>query len=83
MPSTMGGTRQMEKVGKVIKSTEEHEKALEEIDRLMDLDPLPGTPEADQLDVLFALVEKYEKERFPMKPPALVETIKFRREEQG
>ncbi len=68
---------------KVIKNPGEHEKVLEEIDRLMDLDPLPGTPEADQLEVLFALVEKYEKERFPIDLPDPVSAIKFRMEEQG
>lgn len=68
---------------KVIKSKEEHEKALAEVERLMALNPAPGTKDADRLDLFATLVEKYEKEHFPIDKPTPVEAITFRMEEQG
>lgn len=68
---------------KVIKSELEHEQALARLTNLMDADPAPGSSEADELDVLAILIERYEQERFPMDPPDPVEAIKFRMEQQG
>jgi len=41
---------------KVIKDRKSYESALTEISNLMDVDPLPGTPEADRLELLTLLV---------------------------
>ncbi|MDI5891087.1 ImmA/IrrE family metallo-endopeptidase [Halomonas rhizosphaerae] len=68
---------------KIIKSQEEHEKALERVIALMESDPLPGSREADELDVLALLIERYEEENFPMDIPDPVDAIKFRMEQQG
>ncbi len=68
---------------KILKSEKEHGKAMEEVVRLIALDPDNGTPEADRLDLLMLLVETYEKERFPFDLPDPVEAIRFRMEEQG
>jgi HTH-type transcriptional regulator / antitoxin HigA len=68
---------------KVIKTETEYEAALAEIENLMDLDPDPGTPEADQLELLALLVEDYESKRFEIAPPDAIEAIKFRMEQQG
>lgn len=48
-----------------------------------DADPAPGSSEADELDVLALLVERYEREQFPIDPPGPIEAIKFRMEQQG
>jgi len=68
---------------KVLKSEKEHGKAIDEVDRLIALDPEKVTPEADRLDLLMLLIETYEKERFRFDLPDPVEAIRFRMEEQG
>lgn len=51
---------------KPIKTDEDYQAALAEIDRLFDA--IPNTPEGDRLGVFVALVEAYEREHFPMPP---------------
>lgn len=43
----------------------------------------PGSPEADERDVLVTLVEAYENQHWPIGPADPVEAIKFRMEQQG
>jgi len=54
---------------KPIKTEDDYEAALKEVERLMDIDPEIGTPECDLLEVLAVLVEAYEKEHYPIEPP--------------
>lgn len=68
---------------KVIKSAQEHEQALSRLMNLMDIDPTPGSNEADELDVLALLIERYEQEQFPIDSPDPIEAIKFRMDQQG
>ncbi|OUS06497.1 plasmid stabilization protein [Gammaproteobacteria bacterium 42_54_T18] len=68
---------------KLIKTGQEHEQALVRLMNLMDVDPVPGTCEADELDVLALLIERYEQENFPMDPPDPIEAIKFRMDQLG
>lgn len=68
---------------KLIKSEQEHEQAMARLMHLMDADPEPGSAEADELDVLAVLIERYEEEHFPMDLPDPVEAIKFRMDQQG
>lgn len=42
-----------------------------------------GSPEADEMEVLVALVEAYENRHYPVGPADPVEAIKFRMEQQG
>lgn len=42
-----------------------------------------GTPEADEMEVLVALVESYENRHYPIGPADPVEAIKFRMEQLG
>lgn len=42
-----------------------------------------GTPEADELEVLSILIEKYEDTHYPIGPSDPIEAIKFRMEQQG
>lgn len=42
-----------------------------------------GTPEADELEILTILVERYEDLRYPMPASDPIEAIKFRMEQQG
>jgi HTH-type transcriptional regulator / antitoxin HigA len=66
---------------KAIKNPEDHQAALQAIDRLMHAQA--DTPEGDRLDVLVTLVEAYERQHFPMDLPDAVAAIKFRMEQQG
>jgi hypothetical protein len=45
----------------VIRTTEEHGAALQEVAALMNDDPALGTPEGDRLELLALLVEDYER----------------------
>ena len=66
---------------KVIKNDQDHQAALARLDALMEA--APGSPEAEELDLLSCLVDKYESEVFPVELPDPVEAIKFRMEQQG
>ena len=68
---------------KVIKTEQEHEEALAEVEHLIALDPEPGTPQADSLELLSTLVENYEIKRFPFDKPDPIDAILFRMEQQG
>ncbi|WP_319407473.1 ImmA/IrrE family metallo-endopeptidase [uncultured Desulfosarcina sp.] len=68
---------------RVIKNNKDYEEALQKIESLVVADPLPGTEEAELLDLLSILVEKYESENFPIDLPDPIEAIKFRMNEQG
>ncbi|MFZ1642586.1 MAG: transcriptional regulator [Candidatus Contendobacter sp.] len=41
------------------------------------------TPEADEREILVALIETYENQHYPIGPADPVEAIKFRMEQQG
>lgn len=66
---------------KPIKTARQHKAALKRIDQLMDA--AADTPEAAELEVLAILVEKYERERFPIAPPSPLDAIRFRMEQMG
>jgi len=42
-----------------------------------------GTPEADEMEILVALIEAYENKHYPISPADPVEAIKFRMDQQG
>lgn len=66
---------------RLLKTEEDYKAALARIDELFD--SKPGTSEADELELLVALVELYEKERYPIDAPDPVSAIKFRMEQEG
>jgi HTH-type transcriptional regulator/antitoxin HigA len=68
---------------RVIKSNEEHAAYLEEAEALVMQDPEPGTAEADRLELLFLVIEAFERTNFPIELPTPLEAILFRMEEQG
>ena len=68
---------------RIIKTDVAYKRALEEAESLIALDPDPGTDEAERLDLLSLLIEKYESEKFPIELPDPLEAIKFRMDEQG
>ena len=42
-----------------------------------------NTPEADEMEILVALIEAYENKHYPIYPPNPVAAIDFRMEQQG
>lgn len=66
-----------------IKTAAAHERALAEIERLAAMNPEPGTPEGNRLEVLATLVQAYENEHFPIERPTPLEAIEFRMHQLG
>lgn len=66
---------------KPIKTGKDYEKALERLEVIFDAKP--NSPEGDELEILSLLIDKYEKETFPIDAPDPIEAIKFRMEQLG
>lgn len=64
---------------KPIHTEEEYETALVRAEELFD--SKKGTSEGDELEVLLILIDKYEKDNFPIDLPDPIEAIKFRMEQ--
>lgn len=58
-----------------LRTEEDYEWALSEIERLFDAEP--NTPEADKLEILVILVEAYEEKNHPAPMPDPIEAIKY------
>jgi HTH-type transcriptional regulator / antitoxin HigA len=63
-----------------IKNEKDYERALREVENLMDAGP--GTPEGDTLDVLVTLIEAYEAKRWPVDLPDPIDAIQLRMEQR-
>lgn len=68
---------------KIIKDERAHSAALGALARLLESDPAEGTPDADEIDVLSLLIQKYEDENFPLELPDPLEAIRFRMQQLG
>jgi len=66
---------------RIIKTEEDHDLALNRIEKLMDAKP--GTSEFDELELLSTLVEVYEDKQYPISLPDPISAIKFRMEQLG
>lgn len=65
----------------IIKTDEAYENALARIEQVMDAEP--NTPEGDELELLSLLVEKYEKETYPLPEADPVDVIQYHREQMN
>ncbi len=68
---------------KPIKTEADYNMALKEVERLMEMDLTPDTPEGDRFEVLVTLVEAYEAKHHPIGLPDPIEAIKVRMEDMG
>ncbi len=70
---------------KLIKTPEEYQAALVELDRLIALNPLPNSPEADTIELIAVLMQRYDDEHSSLKTVNVspVDLIKFVMEQQG
>lgn len=65
-----------------IETAADHEAALARIDQLMDMDEKSPEQKAT-LKVLAILIERYEREAFPLPEPTALDAIMFRMEQGG
>ena len=61
-----------------LRTKADYEAALDELEAFFDLEPKPGTVEADRFDLLALVIEDYEKKHWPIDPPDPVEAIRYR-----
>ena len=66
---------------KPIKTNNDYEKALERLEDIFDAKM--GTKQGDELEILTILIEKYEKEIYPIEMPDPIEAIKFEMDQKG
>jgi HTH-type transcriptional regulator / antitoxin HigA len=66
---------------KVIKTEKEYQQALKRLDEIFDAKV--DSNNADELELLSLIIEKYEEEQFPMDLPDPIEAILFRMEQLG
>lgn len=68
---------------KLIKTRKEYRAAMKEILRLAALNPVEGTKESDDLELLSLIIANYEDKHFPIPPVDPIEAIKFRMDQMG
>jgi HTH-type transcriptional regulator/antitoxin HigA len=64
-----------------IKDDQGYDRALKRVEQLWGA--VPDTREADELEILVALIDAYEREHYPVDLPDAVDAIKFRLEQEG
>lgn len=67
---------------KVIRSEEQHQDYLQEIQDLIASNPHSGSYSAERLELLSVLVEAYENQKYPIEVPDPIDAILFRMHEQ-
>jgi HTH-type transcriptional regulator/antitoxin HigA len=69
----------------VLRTADEYDAAVAEIDRLLDLDPAPFSAESDRLELLSVLVEDYEARHDPIDDSDLTpqDIVEFMAEQKG
>ena len=70
-------------MNKVIKNKTQYEETLLALEELLDRNPVPGTPENEELELIALLIQDYESRQFEFAPPTPIEAIKFRMEQQN
>jgi len=68
---------------KIIKTSKEHEAALDRLGELMLKKPIPETDDANELELLALLIKSYEDKNVLIDPPTPLEAIQFRMEQCG
>ena len=61
---------------RAIRTDEDLDWALAEIEQYFDAPPAPGTEEADRFDILTDLIEAYETREYPIEALDPIETLK-------
>ena len=66
-----------------LRTEEDYDWALAEIEQYFQHEPAPGTPRADRFDVLSALIAEYEGRHWPIDPPDPGAAIRARMDQAG
>jgi HTH-type transcriptional regulator/antitoxin HigA len=61
----------------IIRTDEDYENTLAEIEQLMEANVEPGTVEGDRLELLIVLIRAYESEHYPIPFPDPIEAIEY------
>lgn len=64
-----------------IRTKTDYKHALARVEALWNAKP--HSREEDELEILYVLIEAYEREHFPIAPPDPIEAIKFRLDQLG
>ena len=64
-----------------ILTDEDYDRALTRMNEIFQADI--GTPEGDERDALFDLIEEYESEHYPIDPPGVIGAIEFYMDQHG
>ncbi|MGB6349783.1 MAG: XRE family transcriptional regulator [Pseudolabrys sp.] len=68
---------------RAIRTNEDYEWALKEVEQYFDKVPASGTPEANHFDVLSTLIAEYEKRQFDIPDADPIEILEFAIESMG
>lgn len=68
---------------KPIRTEKDYRAAMKRIDELIAHDPMEGTAQFDELDVLSTIVESYESIHYPIEAPNPIKAIQYIMEEKG
>lgn len=68
---------------KLIKTSSDHAAALKRLEALMLADPVPGSSEDEEMELLAFLIEDYEKRTMKIPAATPAEAIRFRMEQSG
>ncbi|WP_267359772.1 MULTISPECIES: transcriptional regulator [unclassified Methylobacterium] len=66
-----------------IRTEADYDWALAEVERLMDLEPHPGSPSGDRLEILLLLISNYEDQRYPIPQADPVTVLQFAIQDMG
>jgi HTH-type transcriptional regulator / antitoxin HigA len=68
---------------KVVRTREQYDAYLHELQVLIAKSPAPNTRESERLELLSVLLEAYENSKFPVESPDPIDAILFRMHEKG
>ena len=60
-----------------IRTEQDYKLAIQEVSRLVDLDPDVDSDDGARLEILSTLVEAYEARHFPIESPDPIEAIRY------
>ncbi|PSR56693.1 transcriptional regulator [Adhaeribacter arboris] len=66
-----------------IRTEHDYQEAIKHLDKLLDMDPEPGSELDDALEVLTTLVHAYEQKHYSIELPDPIDAIKYIMEEKG
>lgn len=66
-----------------LRSEADYDRALSDIEQYFEIEPQPGSADADRFDLLALVIADYEAKHWPIDPPDPVEAIKYRMEQAG